>query len=100
MKEETDLLAYLEALDGGQTTEQGEIDRGSRSGYYRVLHRVVDSMKTLSTEGSERTEHMRRAAQYVCTEMCRYWNGGLPAYVLSFSASAPIALLSSEGKSV
>lgn len=97
VQEEVELLQHLKAIDA---CEEGESSKVGRAGYYKVLHRAIDSMKTLSenyvAESSDQIDHRRRAALYLCSELCAYWNNGLP-YILSFSAGAPIPLISSEG---
>lgn len=96
-KDEAHLLEQLHAIDAGSDSESSKT---SRTGYYKLLHRAIDGMTTLSedyvAEVADQTEHRRRAAQYLCTELCAYWNNGL-ACVYSCQTGETIPLVSSEG---
>jgi hypothetical protein len=97
-EDEIELLAHLKAVDPRSETDAS---KAARSGYYRLLHRAMDSMTTLSEEYvadvCDRADHRRRAALHLCTELCFFWNNGL-AYIFStFPNGAQIPLISSEG---
>lgn len=90
-------MEQLHAIDAGSDSEAS---KAGRAGYFKLLHRAIDGMTTLSADYvadvADQTEHRRRAAQYLCTELCAYWNSGLPC-IYSCQTGQAIPLISSEG---
>lgn len=94
--EENQLLRHLNKITrrSERTMEEDEI---IRRGYYKVLHRVINSMSTMDHRDSMDRLHLKRCVLYVSSRLCEYWNCGVPV-VTSYHKDAEIRLISSQGK--
>lgn len=93
--EERRLLRHLNKITrrGDRTVEEDEI---IRRGYYKVIHRVLNSLTTMDRRDEMDRVHLKRAVLYISTRLVEYWNCGVPI-IKSYHRDGDIKLISSQG---
>lgn len=93
--EEKRLLRHLNKITkrAERTAEEDEI---IRRGYFKVLHRVLDSLSTMDHRDEMDRLQLKRTVQYVSTRLVDFWNSGVPV-IKSYYRDGEIRLISSQG---
>jgi len=93
--EERRLLRHLNKITrrADRTEEEDEI---IRRGYYKVLHRVLNSLTTMDYRDEMDRVDLKRVVQYISTRLVEYWNCGVPV-IKSYHRDGDIRLISSQG---
>lgn len=93
--EEKRLLRHLNKITkrAERTAEEDEI---IRRGYFKVIHRVLDSLSTMDHRDEMDRLHLKRTVQYICTRLVDFWNSGVPV-IKSFYRDGEVRLISSQG---
>lgn len=94
--EEKRLLRHLNKITrrAERTVEEDEI---IRRGYFKVLHRVLDSLSTMDHRDEMDRLQLKRTVQYVSTRLVDFWNSSVPV-IKSFYRDGEIRLISSQGR--
>lgn len=93
--EEQELLRHLNKITRRSERTMAE-DEIIRRGYYKILHRVINSMATMDRRDDMDRARLKRCVYYISSRLCEYWNSGIPI-IFSHDQETEIRLVSSQG---